>query len=257
MAKRKGLGAIALTDHDTVDGIPEFLSCSGAEGPELVPGVEISCEHSGTLHILGYFVDRFSSELLSLLSWMREGRSKRNEKIVENLRSFGFDITMEEVQKEAGGEVVGRPHMASVLLKKGYVKSLKEAFEKFLKKGGPCYEDRIRPSYARAISVIRASRGVPVLAHPVTLGLERDETENFVRRLRECGLEGIEAYYPDHTDEDTLFFISLARKFDLVVTGGTDFHGDKKPDVELGMLPVPFGSYLELRKRWEVLNEAK
>ncbi len=220
-----------------------------------MPGLEISCEHKGTLHILGYFIDHKNEDLLSTLSWLREKRSERNVKIVRKLKELGFDVTLEELEEVAGGEVIGRPHMAKVLLNKGYVSSIEEAFEKYLKKGGPAYVDKVRLRSHEAIKLIKEAGGLPVLAHPVTLGLDRNELESFVENLVHEGLEGIEVYYPEHEEDDIEFYLYLSKKFNLVPTGGTDFHGDVKPNIKLGMLDIPFEIYKGLEERWRTIHE--
>ncbi len=208
------------------------------------------------MHILGYFVDHRSTPLLSLLGWARGERERRNFKILDRLKSMGMDVTMEELEEEAGGEVVGRPHMAKVLVKKGYVPTVREAFERFLGKGKPCYVDKERPSFGEAIRVIRGAGGIPVLAHPFSLNLEKEALRGLLEKMVASGLEGIEVYYPEHSPEDMEYFLFLAKEFDLVVTGGSDFHGEYKPDIDLGMLDIPFDIYRSLVRRWEEIHEA-
>ncbi len=254
LAERIGLKGVALTDHDTIDGLDEFLSVDTEI--ELVPGLEISCQHKNTLHMLGYYIDRNNSELLETLWWLRKKREERNQKIVERLKELGMKVSLEELMEEAGGEVVGRPHIASLLVKKGYVSHMKEAFERYLKKGGPAYFDKVRLSPERAIGLIKRAKGIPVLAHPVSLGLDPSELKDFLIYLKSLGLEGIEVIYPEHTSEDIAFFRSLAKKLSLLETGGTDFHGENKEGIELGMLEVPYEFLKRLKERAEETHEA-
>ena len=166
MAKSNGLSALALTDHDTIDGIQEAAVAAQVAGIDFLPGIEISAEypHPGTMHILGYGIDPHSSILKDLTTTLLAGRDNRNPRIVAKLQELGVTITMEEVEHQAGGQVVGRPHIAAVLLRKGYVSSIKQAFDKYLAQGGPAYFDKERLSSRQAFDMIRQSGGLPVLA---------------------------------------------------------------------------------------------
>jgi predicted metal-dependent phosphoesterase TrpH len=171
-AKSKGLQAIAITDHDTIEGLEEGLLEGEKIGFEVVPGVEISAEHSpGSMHLLGYFLDIHHPLLKGKLDYLQKARAERNPKIIENLNRLGVRISYEEVVKASGGGQVGRPHFAQVLIEKGYVRSFQEAFDRFLKKGAPAYVDKVRFKPEQAISFIKESGGVAVLAHPKTLGM--------------------------------------------------------------------------------------
>ena len=235
LAAEIGLGALAVTDHDTVAGIPEALRAAAEVGIPFAPGVEISAEFEpGTMHILGYFVDHTNVRLLEVLEELRGGRDVRNRKIIRRLNELGLEVTIEEWEAEAGEESVGRPQLAKILAEKGYVTDLQEAFDKYLAKGAPAYVDRLRLGPEEAIILIREAGGLTVLAHPPQLEIDDDELESLVARLTRTGLAGIECYYSDHTPEQTAYFLKLAEKYNLLVTGGSDFHGSSKPHIRLG-----------------------
>jgi len=256
LAVKEGLSALALTDHDTVEGLAEARTEAERLGLAFVPGVEISVRFAGPghCHILGYFVDPASENLRETLGLLQRARAERNRKMVEKLRALGIEITLEELESKAGGGEIGRPHFAALLVEKGVVRRVEEAFEKYLRKGAPAYVPKARLTEEEAFSAIRAAGGLPVLAHPVHLGLSPEELAAYVSRLREMGLAGIEAYYTDHSPEFTALCLDLARRFDLVVTGGSDFHGRNKPDIKLGRgfgnLRVPDECYRSLLSRW-------
>ena len=187
------------------------------------------------MHILGYGVDPHSSTLHDLTRQLIEGRDNRNPKIVKKLQELGVAITMEEVEQEAGGDVVGRPHIAAILHRKGYVSSIKDAFNKYLAPGGAAYFDKERLSPRRALEMIIDSGGIPVLAHPIQLRLESDEKiESIMRELIDLGLAGLEVMHSDHTPDLVNKYTALADRFGLLKTGGSDFHGGNKKDIELG-----------------------
>lgn len=237
LAKREGLTAIALTDHDTVAGCAEAAKRAAEVGVDFLPGIEISAAfpHPGTLHLLGYGVDPENPELKSLSDDLLAGRDSRNPKIIARLQELGMKITMEEVEAEAKGGVLGRPHIASVLLKKGYVNTIKQAFNYFLAPGGSAFFDKERLSPRDAIARIRASGGVAVLAHPTQLRTTNSaELDRVVKDLVDLGLQGIETIHSDHNDADIKAFDSLASKYNLLRTGGSDFHGGTKPTISLG-----------------------
>lgn len=253
-AKNRGLEAIAVTDHDTVQGLAEAAAAGLSAGFEVVPGVEISAEFSGgALHILGYYIDFNDSSLIQRLSVLQNARAERNPKIVRKLQSLGFSISFDEVEQEAGGGLVGRPHFAQVLLKKGCVKSLQEAFDKFLKKGAPAYEEKFRFPTQEAISMIIDAGGIPVLGHPVTLNCNGEQLEAKVKEWKKQGLQGIEVYYSDHNAAQTRQYETLARTCGLIPTGGSDFHGRMIKGIELGIgkgnLDIPYSILQELKQK--------
>lgn len=238
---------IALTDHDTVAGVSEFLkeAKKNKERVTAIPGVEISTNYHGVeIHILGYNVDPENKELLEQLKICRESRDGRNEKIIARLQAEGFQITMEDIKPEDPNETIARPHIAKQLMKKKYVSSVKEAFDKYLAEGRSCYVERIMPTPQEAIALIRNSGGIPALAHLMYYKkLNAAEKEVLVSELKEAGLEGIEAYYNTYTPVEEEYVSSLAKQNALLLTGGTDFHGQNKPHISLftgqGKMEVP------------------
>ncbi|MCK5352342.1 PHP domain-containing protein, partial [bacterium] len=225
-AQAVGIEVIALTDHDTLSGLEEASGEAARIGVELIPGVEISAENDpGTLHMLGYFVDTSDAELVETLSWLRGGRDDRNHIILSKLAKLGCPLEWDEVASFAGGESMGRPHIANAMVNRGYVSSFNDAFDRYLGKGAAAYTDRDKMTPEIAIKCIRSAGGLPVLAHPQTLSLSDDELSDLLSRLTSMGLAGVEVYYYSHSEEETALYSSLARKYGLIVTGGSDFHG--------------------------------
>jgi len=252
LAKKIGLRAVALTDHDTVKGLDEFMQAGTENKLETVPGVELSAHfEKGTLHILGYFLDYKNPTLITKLKKFQQVRAERNPKIIKKLQALNIPITYEEVIAVSGGGQIGRPHIAKVLLDKGIVNTFDEAFQRFLKKGGPAYVEKEYISPKECIEIILEAGGLPVFAHPFTLHLENRELEVFVKKLKTWGLEGIEIYYTEHTQEQINFYLYLAQRFNLCITGGSDFHGEQKKEIKLG-----FG-YGNLRIPYSLLEKLK
>lgn len=236
LAKTNGLSGIALTDHDTIAGLEECKAeCEKLE-IDFLPSIEISAEYApGTMHILGYGVDIHSPVLTEMNRRLIEGRDNRNPKIVAKLRELGVAITMEEVDAEAKGNVVGRPHIAAILHRKGYVSSIKQAFNEYLAPGGKAYFDKERLTSKEALGMIQESGGLPVLAHPVQLRCENDaQLETMVKNLIDQGLAGIEVLHSDHDVKLIEKYTVLADRYRLLKTGGSDFHGNNKKDIQLG-----------------------
>ena len=235
LAQKAGVTALAITDHDIVEGIPEAIDTGARLGIEVLPGVEISSfDGKSELHILGYCINWQDETLLGRLATLRESRHRRNPLIIERLQALGLDLTYDEVRALAGTESVGRPHIARLLIEKGYVASAKEAFDRYLAEGRPAYVARELPTPAEAISWIRDARGVAVLAHPTWVKESTDTLPAFVRTLKDSELGGMEVHYSTHTKQQTAKFLELAKQFGLLVTGGSDFHGLTKPDIEVG-----------------------
>lgn len=226
LAREAGLAAIAITDHDTLHGIPEAMEAGERYGVIVVPGVEISTVANGQdIHVLGYYIRTDDDKLLGRLDELRRVRDRRNDMMLEKLRQLGMDITLEEVlaarnKKLSAEETVGRPHIADVLMQKGYVHSLEEAFDRYLGRGKAAYVNppRIRPE--TAIEWIHDAEGTAVLAHP---GLYHDD--ELVKQLIGSGLDGIEVYHSDHSEADEARYRALAERSGLLVTAGSDFHG--------------------------------
>ena len=262
LAKRVGLTALALTDHDTVAGVGEAASAASSLGIDFLPGIEISADYPapGTLHILGYGVDPQNPNLQSLTETLIAGRDNRNPRIIAKLNELGVAVTMKEWEDEARGGVLGRPHLAAILHRKGYVSSIKQAFDKYIGQGAPAYADKERLTPRQAIERIRESGGVPVLAHPAQLRTGNDaELERVVKDLVDLGLLGLEVMHSDHDATLVEKYTHLADRFGLLKTGGSDFHGSNKKDIELGLARgrrVPRAFYDALVERHRELTPA-
>jgi predicted metal-dependent phosphoesterase TrpH len=239
LAREAGLKALALTDHDTLDGLPEAVAAGKEYGVEVIPGVEISARYpGGSMHLLGYFVDYHSGLLEERLAVLKKARAERNPQIIAKLNNLGVKINLEQVKSLSGGGQVGRPHIARALLESGYVRSLQEAFDVYLRNGGPAHVHKFRFPPGEAIAMIREAQGVPVLGHPFTLDLgSAFALRNLLLDLKALGLAGIEVFYSDHTPEQEALYLRLARELNLLITGGSDFHGLNKPEVSLGAMP--------------------
>jgi predicted metal-dependent phosphoesterase TrpH len=237
LAQRNALSALALTDHDTIGGVAEAAAAAKKLGIDFLPGIEISAEYPqpGTMHILGYGIDPGSSTLKELTSQLISGRDNRNPRIVAKLNELGVAVSMAEWEAEAKGGVLGRPQLAAILQRKGYVNSIKQAFDKYLGQGAPGYFDKERLSPRRALEMIRESGGLPVLAHPIQLRTENDaQLERVVKDLLDLGLAGIEVIHSDHDAAEIEKYTRLAERYHLLKTGGSDFHGSNKKDIDLG-----------------------
>jgi predicted metal-dependent phosphoesterase TrpH len=235
LAHKAGVTALAITDHDIVSGIPEAIAAGAELGIDIIPGVEISSRIGDSeLHILGYCLRWQDPVLNQRLSALRDSRHSRNPQIIEQLRSLGLDVTYEEVRALAGTDSVGRPHIARLLMNKQYASSAKDAFDRFLAEGRPAYVARELPVPADAIAWIRAAGGVAVLAHPTWAKVSGEGLNRLLTTLKTEGLGGIEVHYSTHTKRQTREYLDLAKRLDLLVTGGSDFHGITKPDIEVG-----------------------
>ncbi|HSB45054.1 MAG TPA: PHP domain-containing protein [Nitrospira sp.] len=235
LARQANVSALAITDHDITTGIPEAMATGETLGIEVIPGVEISSfDGKSELHILGYCVRWQDAAFNQRLATLRESRHRRNPLIIERLREAGLDVNYEEVRALAGTESVGRPHIAQLLMQKKYVSSAKEAFDRYLAEGRPAYVARELPTPAEAISWIREAKGVAVLAHPTWVKESGEGLRTCVTTLKEAGLGGIEVHYSTHSKSQTAGYLDLAHRLDLLITGGSDFHGLTKPDIEVG-----------------------
>jgi predicted metal-dependent phosphoesterase TrpH len=238
LAARSQLCGLALTDHDTIGGIAEAAAEAEKLSISFLPGIEISCEYPqpGTMHLLGYGVDPSSAVLKDLTTQLLAARDDRNPRIVRRLNELGVHITMDEVEQEARGNVVGRPHIAAILHRKGYVSSIKQAFDKYLGNGGLAYFDKERLPRERAMQLVIESGGLPVLAHPVQLRTTNDaQLERVIKDLKDAGLAGLEVIHSDHDAALVEKYGALARQYGLLPTGGSDFHGTNKKNIELGI----------------------
>jgi predicted metal-dependent phosphoesterase TrpH len=237
LAAAAGLKAIALTDHDTQSGIAEARAEATRTGVELIAGAELSVEwEQGAMHVVVLFLEPGPGPLQDRLAELRKGRTERNTRIVERLSELGLPVSEEEILDLAAGESVGRPHIAAVMVSRGYVESIFEAFDRYLARGKPAYMARPRLSPEEAIGLALESRAVPIVAHPHTLGLNTsEEVSATLRRLAGAGLVGIECYYPLYSPFEREGYAALAARFGLKPSGGSDYHGTYKPDVELGI----------------------
>lgn len=236
LAVGMGLAALALTDHDTLDGIPRAQARASGAGMLLVPGVEIEIEcATGEFHLLGLGLHGDTGPLREALAGVQEARRARNERMVEKLRAGGFAITLEEVRAAAGGEIVSRAHFAQVLVRKKAVGSVDAVFKKLLGKGMPYYEPRACLALPEAARLIARAGGTPVIAHPLSLGLRGPALRTFVASCRDQGVGGLEAWHPNHAVKDCRKLERLAVGLGIAVTGGSDFHGEHIPSRKLGM----------------------
>lgn len=234
-ALEKGLSAFALTDHDTTDGIDEALSAAEGTGLTVIPGIEFSTEYEGRdIHIVGLYIDYRSEFFKSRLVHFVNGRTMRNREMCRRLTEHGMSVTYEELEAEFPDCVLTRAHFAEHLLKQGYVKSVREAFDRYIGDNGPCFVPRKKISPLRAVEIILKSGGFPVLAHPMLYHMGKEQLERLVATLKEIGLMGIEAVYSTHTPADERQIRALAQKYELCLSGGSDFHGTAKPGLDLG-----------------------
>ncbi len=232
-----GLKVISLADHDSVAGIEPALKAAKAfPGLTFIPGVEISTDlPDGEAHILGYFIDYADPDFEKSLEKFRDSRTGRGKRMVEKLNALGIKIDWARVQAIAGDGAIGRPHVAQAMLEKGYVKTFEEAFDKYIGHGGPAYVEREKMTPEEAVKLILSAKGIPVLAHPFTV----KDPEAMVKSLQKVGLMGLEVYYKDNTSAATQTTLKLAKKYGLIATGGTDYHGISANEVMMGGVEVP------------------
>lgn len=234
-AAAAGLSTIALTDHDNLDGIAEARETAAAAGIGLISGAELSVGWAGTaMHLLVYFLEPGPGPLQDRLESIQQGRRNRNHVIVERLNDLGIDLTYDEIVEEAGGSGLGRPHFAAVLVRKGHVQTIQEAFDHYLATGRPGYVPRERLEAALAISLARESGAVPVIAHPHTLGVSADDYRTAFLQLTDVGLGGIEAYYGEYSPDQRAHLADLCSRLGIVATGGSDYHGSYKTGLSMG-----------------------
>jgi len=237
LARDLGLNAVAVTDHDTVDGLEEALAAGERLGVEVIPGVELSLEwEDRTLHLLGYFFCALpTDELRAALVELRHYRDVRNARILELLGELGYPVEPDALAQIADGGAVGRPHIGEVMRQRGYVSSLEEAFERFLRKGAPAYVDRRRLALPEAVRLLRRSGGIGSLAHPGIIPVDAVELERIARSVAAGGVAGLECYYGTYDEATTRLCLDIAARNGMVATGGSDFHGAVKPNVVLGV----------------------
>ncbi|MEE4363183.1 MAG: ribonuclease III [Desulfotignum sp.] len=265
LARDTGIKAIAITDHDSIDGIKEITDQLQAFPVEFMTGVEISCtpprefETIGSVHLLGYGFSLYDRNLNLMLSAAKLSREQRNPKIISKLNQAGLDISLAEIAARFGTGQTGRPHIAELMKEKGFVSSFKEAFDTWLGKGKPAYVDKFKVSSKKAVQTILDAGGIPVLAHPGLLTFNRTrDLEAFLDTLINYGLQGMEVFYTDHDAHQTEYFANLARKKKLLVTGGSDFHGSFNAGVKLGSgkdnIQVQYALFKALTSRLDAMH---
>lgn len=243
MAKARGLEAIALTDHDTMDGLKEAVQAGRQCGLRVIPGIELSAREYPTFHILGYGFAPDAPPLAELCQRMKARRNERTGLLLAFLAQKGVELQVREVEDFAQGDVIGRPHFAQAMVRRGYVKTNREAFDRYLDTEE--YHEKVernKPTVRECIQAIKASGGRASLAHPYQIGISDEDLDKLVGELTACGLDAVECYYPKYTPEQERFYCHTAEKHHLRRTGGSDFHGEKvKPDVELAALSLDLG----------------
>ena len=235
LALEGGLSALALTDHDTLAGIEGARWAAAGTTLRLVPGVEIEiARESGEFHLLGLGLSGRRDGLEAALTKVRADRNTRNLRMIARLREAGFPVSMEELRELAGGEVISRAHLARLLVRKGVARSIDAAFSRFIGKGRDFYESRACLALSEACALIRACGGLPVVAHPLSLGLRGPALREELSSVKAAGVAGIEAWHPNHSVKDCRMLARMARVLGLAVTGGSDFHGEHMPQRRLG-----------------------
>lgn len=251
-AKEKGLKAMVLSDHDTTDGIDEAMAAGKLYGVEIIPGIEFSTSYAGKdIHILGLGIRWQEEGFISRLKEFQDTRDLRNRKMIDKLREYGVDITYEKMNVAFPDSVWTRANFARYLLDGHYVKSMADAFTRYVGDNAPCFVPREKVTPFQALELIREGGGYSVLAHPLHYRMKPDALEELVSRLKEAGLDGIEAIYSTHRGLDESHVKGLARKYGLCITGGSDFHGTNKPDIDLavgrGNLKIPYSLWTKLQ----------
>jgi len=235
-AIKKDLAAIAVVDHDTVSGIAPTLKAAKFQELEIIPGIELTAQHEGSeIHILGYFIEYGNRALLEELSSLRDNRVQRVHKILQKLSDIGIKLDASDVFELSHQGTVGRLHIARAMVNKGIIKSTQEAFKKYIGDKSPAYVCGFRYSPEETIALIRKFGGIAVLAHPYTVS-----SDALIPQFVDWGLQGLEAYYPEHSQSQINFYLKLAQKYNLLVTGGSDCHGNAKPEVRLGAFKIPY-----------------
>ena len=249
LAKEKGFSAIAITDHDTTEGLLEGINAGKAYGIEVIPGIELSTlKNEREIHILGYYPDPHCSALHNMLAQMIEARSSRALRMIEKLGDNSIYINRERVREIAGNKFIGRPHIAHALLEKGYINNVNEAFtEKFIGRGGQGYVERFKITPTEGIIMLKEAHAIPVLAHPGYLSAGEPVSKEEIAALKTAGLQGLEVYYSKHTPAQIDFYLKCAKEYKLLVTGGSDCHGSYDKPNSLGSVKLPY-SYVEKLK---------
>lgn len=251
-AIEKGLAAFALTDHDTTKGLAKAIGAAKGRPIEVIPGIEFSTEYEGRdIHIVGLDFDYEDQEFQSQLKRFRDSRDLRNEKMIRKLNEAGIKISWEDMEIRFGEAVWTRAHFARYMLDEGYIKSMPEAFERFIGDRGPCYVPREKVTPSQAVHLVRRAGGIPVLAHPLQYHMSSERLKVLVEELKKNGLLGLEALYSTHKGYEEDEMRRLARTSGLCISGGSDFHGSNKPTIDLGCgrgnLKIPYDILKQLR----------
>lgn len=254
-AKRAGLSALALTDHDTTAGIKEAMSAAEKENMELIPGIELSTDYKGKeVHIVGLYIDVENKELIEQTAAFRKCRDSRNEEIIAALQKEGFTITMEALKAENPDCVITRANIARFLYNHGMIKSVQEAFDKYIGDGCRCYVNRFKISPTDAVRLIKQAGGIAVLAHPLLYHMSTVNLQKLIEELKEAGLDAIEAIYSTYSTGEEQLMKRTAKENGLLISGGSDFHGSNKPRIRLavgyGHLYIPYSVLEELKNRF-------
>ena len=241
MASQIGLEAISITDHDTLEGTRQALTCDKSPHLQFITGIEISVaappgvDIQGGLHVLGYGIDPDNVPLQKVLNNFKAIRDGRTVRILERLADLGLHLTLDQVNAEVGEGTAGRPHVARAMIRAGMAADINDAFDHYLGDGKAAYVGKERLSCGQAFDLIHGAGGIPVLAHPYLIDRRgADAFKSLVAQMCDMGLKGLEAYYPEHTPQATRDYLDVARQFNLLVTGGTDFHGDVTPHIQMG-----------------------
>jgi predicted metal-dependent phosphoesterase TrpH len=239
-----GLSTIAVVDHDTIEGIPPSLEIAQQTDIEILPGVELTVEYQGLeIHILGYLIDYKNKELIARTEILKKNRIERVYKILDKLKRVGIDLEPEIVFDFAKHGTVGRLHIARAMFKAGLVGSIFEAFQKYIGDKGPAYVLGFRFSPDQAIQLIKNAGGIPVLAHPYSIN-----NDELIPKFIDYGIMGLEVYYPEHTQSMINLYLGLAKKYELLITGGSDCHGNAKPEVKIGSIKIPYALVEKLKE---------
>jgi len=255
LARKRGLEVLALTDHDTIDGFAAAAEAGQRLGLRVLPGVELGAKEYRSLHLLGYGFSPSAPELQNLCDKLKAGREERKYRMIDFLREKGVDISLAEVEELAGGGNIGRPHFAQVMLRRGYVSGIREAFDRYLDTEEYQRIERFKADARTCVEAVKASGGRVSLAHPYQLAMTNEDLASLVRRLTDYGLDAIECYYPKHTPEQTTFYLGLAAQYGLHVTGGSDFHGERvKPEISLAAIALDLDWLLDASGKEETMR---
>jgi len=254
-----GLSAIALSDHDNIEGVPEAMAEGQRLGIEVIPAVELSAQSGTELHILGYFIDIHNKQLNDAMAYALQVRDQRQEETCRKLNEQGFNITMEEAREEAhGNPVLCRAHFAQIMVRKGYAESVKDAFNRYLSVGCYAYSNRQALTGPEAVSIIREAGGIAVAAHLHLIKMEDEALKEYLKTLMPYGLEGVEGYYTDYTPDMNQRYRAMAKELGLTISGGTDYHGANKPHISIGKgrgdLEIPYSVLEGLKERHRLVR---